>query len=107
MAKPISTAHYSLRWAESIVQKVEDKYARGYSFTKEILALEDKDLAMYLARGDPLWPKLRNLARFLQACADGGWNSAKMVQELYQSRVYGKEERIIKRLDELGFRRES
>jgi hypothetical protein len=43
------------------------KHARGTDLLCKFFAIDDRILARYLASGDPLWPKLRELAQYLDA----------------------------------------
>ncbi len=59
MDGPLTPAHYSRSWAENVIKQVAGKYPRATEDVKKILDITDRNLAAYLASGDPLWPKLR------------------------------------------------
>lgn len=108
--QPVSLHRYSFQWARSIVKRLEEKYPRGTEMLYEILAIQDHDMATYLANGDPLWPHLRNLAQFLQAYwknPDYRLNLPSMKQDVrHWARKHG-DKRILLRLDDLGILDES
>lgn len=64
------TAKYSYLWANARVQELREKYTRATGWVEKVLEISDVDLAKYLARGDELYPKLRDLIHFL----DRSWN---------------------------------
>ena len=54
-----STPKYSFKWAATIVDQVQRKYARATEMVCEVLDITPRDLVKYLAYGDPLWHILR------------------------------------------------
>jgi hypothetical protein len=59
----VQPASYSFTWAEEVIKRLRAKHARATSYVEGILAIDDKILARYLAKRDPLWVEIRNLIR--------------------------------------------
>jgi hypothetical protein len=64
------TFKYSLHWAENVISQLRVKYARGTDMVEEVLGISDRDLARYLAFGDPLWRHLRETIKNTQGNVD-------------------------------------
>lgn len=100
-------AAYSYSWANSVVQKLADKYPRATEDVCEILQISPKILAKYLANNDPVFAQLRDLIHLAHNWANSpnwpGWTT-QMLSTL-ESYVHRKGwERVQKRLDELYFK---
>jgi hypothetical protein len=97
-------AKYSYHWALGVVLSLKRKYPRATETMKRVLRLNDRNLAAYLATGDPLFPDLRNLVHFLD-------NNGRPLDELYTTtqvlsniRLYWRcksKERLLERLDKV------
>lgn len=100
----VENFYYSQQWAEHIVDQVREKYPRGTENFLEIFKVSTKQLARFLTHRDPLWPKLRLLIRFMEAChmnpkyKPTTEEIRRIVREHLQ-RIH--EERLLGRLDEV------
>lgn len=106
---PASSTHeqltYSMKWAENVVSALHRKHPRATEKLEEILATDDKSLAKYLARSDPIWPKLRDMVKIMsnwEKCANfPGWTPGMMCSlRLTLERRMPK--RVLDRLDYVG-----
>lgn len=52
---------YSLTWANNRVNELKNKHPRATEIVKKFFKLTDKNLALYLAIGDPMFPALRDI----------------------------------------------
>ena len=59
--KPVLPALYSYQWAMGVVQKLIRTYPRATDISMKILDLTKENLAAYLAHGDPVFPRIRDL----------------------------------------------
>lgn len=97
-------ASYSFSWALRVVNELKGKYPRATETAKRFLSIDDRNLATYLAKGDPLWPKLRDFIRTIDSWErkglGDGWNysNVKYLRDQF-NRKGG--ERIAERLDKL------
>ena len=103
---PASSSRYSLSWAQHVVSQLRDRYPRGLKAVYELLQITSQDLAKYLARSDPLWPHLRELARALdnwhRTCTYGyNWVTDVKGIRFFCTRKHW--ERIVRRIDMLHF----
>jgi hypothetical protein len=83
----LKPAKYSYSWAQSVIDKLKEKYPRATETVCIILDITEKDLAKYLAIGDNIFPQLRELIRMcdnwiktsspeadtIQVCSCGSW----------------------------------
>jgi len=60
---PASHPHYSFRWSQNVVAHLYQKHTRATDFALEILDISTRQLAAFLANGDPMWVELR---KFIQ-----------------------------------------
>lgn len=101
----MNPASYSFEWAKSIVTRVIEKYPRATEILCILLDLTPRQMATYLAKGDPLWPVLRSwihlIEIYLQIHQKNGYYTA---VEYFRSRyryIYNGDqaERLAKRLE--------
>lgn len=59
------TAKYSFSWAESVVNKLRKAYPRATEDVMRILDITARNMAAFLAVGDPVFVDIRNLVHFL------------------------------------------
>lgn len=74
--QPFSPANYSLNWAAGVIKELKNKHARGCNIVEEVLGITDRNLAKYLATGDPLYPKLRQIIKLLDNLSLGAGKHA-------------------------------
>jgi len=55
------TAHYSYRWADEVVQRLEAKHTRATVIVCEILNVTHRNLVAFLAINDPAFAQIRDL----------------------------------------------
>lgn len=63
---PSLTAHYSYRWADEICKTLEDKYPRATAKVYEILVVNHRNMVTFLARNDPVFPKIRSMVHSVE-----------------------------------------
>lgn len=56
-------AHYSLRWALSVVENLAEKYPRATKLTLEAFDLTPELAARFLAANDSMWGELRKIVK--------------------------------------------
>lgn len=97
-------ASYSYSWAKSVVKQLTGKYARATETVEKILEIDDRILANYLAKGDPVFAQLRALIHTVDSWQrHGGW-SGNTPTDVYWFRLQAEQkgyERIVGRLDKL------
>lgn len=71
--KPQNKAKYSLNWAKSVVEALERKHARATDYVCKLFDLTPKQLAIYLAFGDPLFNSLREIIKIYDNWMTKGW----------------------------------
>ena len=64
-------ASYSYRWANEVATTLGNSYPRATDIFCDILDISIKDLANFLARGDPIFPICRNLIHFIDRIGSG------------------------------------
>lgn len=57
---------YSFTWAEHVVNLLTQKHARGVNAFKRVFEVNDRQLACFLARGDPIWPQIRDIIHLME-----------------------------------------
>jgi hypothetical protein len=85
-----------------VVKEWENHYPRGTKLVYEILGIDARGAAAFVAHNDKFWPKLRILARYFESCYTSGkfvptasWGRA----NLRQNPAYKSNERLMQRLD--------
>lgn len=99
---PAPTKKYSYSWAMHVVLQLRDKYARALTDVEELLAIEDRDFAKYLALGDPVFPQLRQAVHIVNNWQNSanwaGWTRVNKLMFTMQMKKMGYV-RIAERLD--------
>jgi len=68
-------ASYSFSWALSVVESLKRKYTRATETVERILDIDDRILANYLAKGDPVFAQLRAIIHTVDSWQrHGGWS---------------------------------
>jgi hypothetical protein len=95
-------AKYSYSWALGVVNRLRDKYPRATEDVKRILKVSDRNLAAFLATGDPVFVDLRNLIHFCDNAARPLSNYYTDVELLQRISMFWRSksgERVKKRVD--------
>jgi hypothetical protein len=99
---PAPKARYSLSWANWVVSELREKYARALTSVEELLAIDDRIVAKYLALGDPVYPNIRHAVHIVDAWQKSpnwaGWTRVNKRMFTLQMRKMGYV-RIADRLD--------
>jgi len=104
---PLIPAKYSYSWALGVVERVCEKYTRGSYDVCEFLRITKRILANYVAKGDPLWPHLRDLIRWTNSFYENprgrGFSLSReqMYSEFCEHLIRMRYERMIRRIDML------
>lgn len=104
----MTPARYSLSWALSVVYRLKEKYARATELAEENLEISDKDLAKFLAIGDPVFPQIRELVHIYDNYLKVSHLDFSTTQELSEMAYYLRRkgwERLAGRLDSVSKRR--
>lgn len=99
---PAHNSRYSLDWANSIVSRLREKYARALTSVEELLAIDDRIMAKYLALGDPVFAQLRQAVHIVdnwqKSPGWAGWTRVNKRMFILQMKKMGYV-RIAERLD--------
>jgi hypothetical protein len=111
--KPLQPASYSLTWANDVVKHLKNKHARGAEIVEEMLRVTPKQLALYLAKNDPLWKELRNLIKISDnwyRCAHRHYTDVEYIKFIQRNVIklpdFKGSERLTRRLDELKLKKQ-
>jgi hypothetical protein len=103
----LNPARYSYSWAASVVERLKEKYARATDHVETILDITDRDLANFLARGDPVFPQLREFIHIMDNWDRTSQRPDHYLTDVNQISSYIRRkgwERLANRLDEIGIR---
>lgn len=100
---------YSLSWAFTVVRRLHDKHARATDFLCEALGIDLKDMAVFLAKKDPVWTQLRDSVKTIENWATGrhgvvrGMDYTPELKCVFKDYLHLKGwERVEKRLDKIS-----
>lgn len=89
LLKPASgTNCYSITWARSIVDQLAAAHARATEAVLEFYDISLKDLALYLAKGDPVFTYLKKRIKYISRQMENQKADATTIQLLSDERHY-------------------
>ncbi len=97
-------AHYSYSWADSVVTRLEEKYARASMILYKSMVITHRNMAAFLATNDKAFPILRQRIHDIDQALEKHGDNLTIVQwrTFLRGQFLGTAcERFSKRLDEV------
>lgn len=104
----MTPANYPVSWALTIVYRLKETYPRATEIVKQNLEINDRNLAVYLARRDPIFPQIRELIHIYDNWLKRTKSDMTTTQELRETAYYLRRkgwERLADRLDGISKQR--